>query len=74
MNGNVDAMVLVTEASIREAQHDLSRALGVSVEAAAAASLAGLRAAPPSAGAALVLVTGSNVPASDWALLGEERP
>jgi threonine dehydratase len=73
MAGNVDDMVLVTETAIREAQHDLSRALGVSAEAAAGASLAGLRAAPPREGAALVLVTGSNVPASDWELLGRER-
>jgi threonine dehydratase len=74
MRGNVDEMVLVTEASIREAQHDLSHALGIAVEAAAAASLAGLHAASPREGAALVLITGSNVPASDWALLGRERP
>ena len=64
MVGRVDDMVLVSEDAIRAAQAELTLALGVTVEGAAAASWAGLlgsRDAPT--GAALILVTGSNVPA-----------
>ncbi len=60
MVGRVDEMVLVSEAALREAQAELTAALGVTVEGAAAASWAALLAAPPPTGAALVLITGSN--------------
>ena len=61
MFGRVDSMMTVGEAALHEAQAELTDALGITVEGAAAASWAGLLAAPPSAGAALVIVTGSNV-------------
>jgi threonine dehydratase len=65
MRGRVDEMVLVSEEAIRAAQAELTAALGITVEGAAAASWAGLleHGAGPGdqAGAALVLVTGSNV-------------
>jgi threonine dehydratase len=61
MFGRVDSMMTVGEAALREAQIELTDALGVTVEGAAAASWAGLLAARPSSGAALVIVTGSNV-------------
>jgi threonine dehydratase len=61
MVGRVDDMVLVSEAAIQAAQAELTTALGITVEGAAAASWAGLLAAPePPEGGALVLVTGSN--------------
>jgi threonine dehydratase len=60
MFGRVDSMMTVGEAALHEAQAELTDALGITVEGAAAASWAGLLAAPPSAGAALVIVTGSN--------------
>ncbi len=61
MFGRVDAMRTVGEAALHEAQDELTEALGVTVEGAAAASWAGLLADPPEKGAALVIVTGSNV-------------
>jgi threonine dehydratase len=62
MVGRVDAMRLVPEASLAGAQAELTTELGITVEAAAAASWAGLLAdADPPDGAALVIVTGSNV-------------
>ncbi len=63
MVGRVDEMSLVSEDALREAQAELTDALGITVEGAAAASWAGLLADPArSAGPALVLITGSNVP------------
>jgi threonine dehydratase len=61
MFGRVDDMSTVSEAALHEAQTELTDALGITVEGAAAASWAGLLAAPPAGGAALVIVTGSNV-------------
>jgi threonine dehydratase len=61
MFGRVDAMLTVGEAALHEAQDELTEALGVTVEGAAGASWAGLLADPPRDGAALVIVTGSNV-------------
>jgi threonine dehydratase len=61
MFGRVDEMLTVSEGALHEAQTELTDALGVTVEGAAAASWAGLLAAPPTDGAALVIVTGSNV-------------
>ena len=65
MRGRVDDMALVSEADLRSAQKELREALGITVEGAAAASWAGVLADPdPPAGAALVIVTGSNASAS----------
>lgn len=61
MFGRVDSMMTVGEAALHKAQAELTDALGVTVEGAAAASWAGLLAATPADGAALVIVTGSNV-------------
>ena len=62
MVGRVDAMRLVPEATLADAQAELTAELGITVEGAAAASWAGLLAdADPPDGAALVIVTGSNV-------------
>jgi threonine dehydratase len=61
MAGRVDEMHTVGEAALHAAQDELSDALGISVEGAAAASWAGLLAGPPPDGPALVIVTGSNV-------------
>jgi threonine dehydratase len=61
MFGRVDAMLTVSEAALQEAQRELTDALGITVEGAAAASWAGLLAAPPTDGTALVIITGSNV-------------
>jgi threonine dehydratase len=61
MAGVVDDMVLVSEAAIADAQPILRAATGVTVELAAAASLAAALAHPPEGpGAVMVLVTGSN--------------
>ena len=62
MVGRVDDMILVSEADIHSAQAELTASLGITVEGAAAASWAGLLAQPAGEGAALLLVTGSNVP------------
>jgi threonine dehydratase len=61
MFGRVDEMRTVTEAALHEAQAELTEALGITVEGAAAASWAGLLATARRDGAALVIVTGSNV-------------
>ncbi len=60
MRGRVDDMVTVSEDALRAAQAELTDELGITVEGAAAASWAGLLAAEPPAGPALVIVTGSN--------------
>jgi len=60
MVGRVDDMILVSEDALRDAQAELTEALGVTVEGAAAASWAGLLAGPRPEGPAFVLVTGSN--------------
>ncbi len=63
MVDRVDDMRLVTEAALHDAQAELSAELGITVEGSAAASWAGVLADPdPPPGAALVIVTGSNVP------------
>jgi threonine dehydratase len=61
MAGRVDAMQTVPEHALHAAQAELTDVLGITVEGAAAASWAGLLAGPPPGGAALVIVTGSNV-------------
>jgi len=61
MFGRVDAMHTVGEDALHEAQAELTEALGITVEGAAGASWAGLLQSPPTAGAALLIVTGSNV-------------
>jgi threonine dehydratase len=61
MEGRVDDMVLVSEAAMHEAQEELTGALGITVEGAAAASWAALLAGPRPDGPAVVIVTGSNV-------------
>jgi threonine dehydratase len=61
MFGRVDEMRTVAEAALHDAQAELTDALGITVEGAAAASWAGLLAAPRPVGAALVIITGSNV-------------
>jgi threonine dehydratase len=61
MRDVVDDMILVSEEAIAQAQRVLRRALGLTVELAAAASWAGLLAAPPPGeGPALILITGTN--------------
>ena len=61
MAGRVDAMQTVPEDALHAAQEGLTEALGITVEGAAAASWAGLLAGPQPEGAALVIITGSNV-------------
>jgi threonine dehydratase len=61
MAGRVDAMLTVSEAALHEAQAELTDALGITVEGAAAASWAGLLAGTVQDGPALVIITGSNV-------------
>jgi threonine dehydratase len=61
MAGRVDVMHAVGEAALHQAQEELSEALGITVEGAAAASWAGLLDGPSPGGPALVIVTGSNV-------------
>ena len=61
MAGRVDEMVTVSEAELHAAQDVLTEALGVTVEGAAAASWAGLLGDARLIGAAVVIVTGSNV-------------
>ena len=63
MVGRVDAMRLFDEADLRDAQRELGEALGITVEGGAAASWAAARADTPSAGPALVIVTGANAEA-----------
>ena len=65
MVDRVDDMRLVSEDALHAAQAELTAALGITVEGSAAASWAGVLADPSSRdGAALVIVTGSNVPPS----------
>jgi threonine dehydratase len=61
MFGRVDEMRTVAEQALHDAQAELTDALGITVEGAAAASWAGLLVAPHPDGAALVIVTGSNI-------------
>jgi threonine dehydratase len=61
MAGRVDEMRLVDEGALDRARSDLTAALGITVEGAAAASWAGLLAGPRPDGPAVVIVTGSNV-------------
>jgi threonine dehydratase len=61
MTGRVDDMVLVSEAALHEAQAELTSALGITVEGAAAASWAALLAGDRPEGPAVIIVTGSNV-------------
>lgn len=61
MDGRVDDMWLVGDAEIHAAQDELTSALGITVEGAAAASWAGLLSGPAPDGPAVVIVTGSNV-------------
>jgi threonine dehydratase len=51
----------VGEEALHAAQAELTDALGITVEGAAAASWAGLLAGPRPEGAALIIITGSNV-------------
>jgi starch synthase (maltosyl-transferring) len=60
MAGRVDDMVLVSEEAMHEAQAELTDALGITVEGAAAASWAALLVGPRPDGPAVVIVTGSN--------------
>ena len=63
MEGRVDDMVLVSDEALRDAQAELTAALGVTVEGGGAASWAGILGAAeagPLVGPALVIVTGSN--------------
>ena len=60
MRGRVDDMITLSEDQLRAAQAELTEALGITVEGAAAASWAGLVAGERPEGAALVIVTGSN--------------
>lgn len=61
MDGRVDDMRLVSDGAIHAAQDELTAALGITVEGAAAASWAGLLAGPRPDGPAIVIVTGSNI-------------
>jgi threonine dehydratase len=61
MAGRVDDMQLVADAVIHAAQDELTAALGITVEPAAAAAWACLLALPRPAGPALLIVTGSNI-------------
>lgn len=61
MAGRVDEMVLVSEAALHAAQGELTDELGITVEGAAAASWAALLAGSRPDGAAVVVITGSNV-------------
>jgi len=65
MKSVVDEMVLVSEAAFLEAQHDLTSELGVLVESAGAAAWAACVADPASRSSSLVIITGSNVRASN---------
>ena len=61
MVGRVDDMDLVSEAEIHAAQAELTTALGITVEGAAAAGWAALLAAPDAPdGPALLVITGAN--------------
>jgi len=65
MVGRVDDMRLIPEARLHDAEAELTAELGVRVEGSAAASWAAVLAdVDPAPGAALVIVTGSNVPSA----------
>jgi len=61
MKDLVDAMILVPEEALLEAQQDLTSELGILVESAGAAAWAACVADSASRSASLVIVTGSNV-------------
>jgi threonine dehydratase len=61
MAGRVDSMLTVSDDALRTGQQELTEALGITVEGAAAASWAGLLAGATPDGPALVIITGSNV-------------
>jgi threonine dehydratase len=61
MVGRVDDMRLVTEDRLLDAQRELTEALGITVEASAAAGWAALSVSPRPAGPVLLIITGSNV-------------
>ena len=61
MAGRVDSMLTVSEEELHAAQEELTDALGITVEGAAAASWAGLLAGVVTDGPALIVITGSNV-------------
>jgi len=61
MIGRVDEMRLVSEDELAVTQRELTDALGITVERAAAASWAGLIRGPRPDGPAVVIVTGSNI-------------
>lgn len=61
MEGRVDDMLLVSESALAAAQAELTGATGITVEASAAASWAGLLSDPQRRGPAIVILTGSNV-------------
>jgi threonine dehydratase len=61
MTGRVDAMLTVSEEAIRSAQAELTDALGITVEGAAAAGWAGVLADKDRVGPVLLVVTGSNI-------------
>lgn len=61
MTGRVDEMRIVSDDDLRATQGELTAALGITVEGAAAASWAGLLAGPRPDGPAVVIITGSNV-------------
>jgi threonine dehydratase len=61
MTGRVDAMLTVTEDEIHAAQAELTDALGITVEGAAAAAWAGVLADTDRVGPVLLVVTGSNI-------------
>jgi threonine dehydratase len=61
MAGRVDDMILVDEDALHAAQVELDTELGLTVEGAAAASWAGVLAAPRPPGPVLLIITGSNV-------------
>jgi threonine dehydratase len=61
MAGAVDDVLLATDDAMRAAQVLLQAELGLTVEGAAAASWVGAVASPPD-GAALIIITGTNVP------------
>jgi threonine dehydratase len=61
MAGRVDSMLTVSDEALRAGQQELTEAVGITVEGAAAASWAGLLAGATPDGPALVIITGSNV-------------
>lgn len=63
MKDVVDDMRLHSEQDLRDAQAELTDAMGITVEGAAASSWAAARAAGAGEGAAVVIVTGSNAEA-----------